>query len=81
MDNSIKYTTDPEKITELKNRIKEKKTLINNLTSMVKTLKTEIKDDKNELYSICNHEYRRVCTNTGCYAEYDYICRHCNKYK
>ena len=55
--------------------------MINDLTKMIKNIKHEIKLDKNELYGICNHEYRRVCTITGCYAEYDYICKHCHKFK
>ena len=77
----MEHSTDPEKFTELKDRIKTKKKMINDLSKMIKNLKLEIKYDKKELYDICNHEYRRVCTTTGCYAEYDDICKHCNKYK
>ena len=81
VNNSIKHTIDSNKFTNLKESIKAKKTMINDLTKMIKNIKHEIKLDKNELYGICNHEYRRVCTTTGCYAEYDYICKHCHKFK
>lgn len=66
---------------DLKDIIEKKKKKIFEIEKNIKILKKELNNDIIKLQSICNHEYERECTTTGCYAEYDYICKHCNKYR
>lgn len=66
---------------KLNNIINKKKIYIYEIEKNIKILKKELNNDIIKLQSICNHEYYRECTTTGCYAEYDYICKYCKKYK
>lgn len=77
----MEYSKEPKKYELLKNRIKLKYKMIDDLKDVIKKLNKEIKDDTNQLYELCNHKYERECTTSGCYAEYDYICQYCRKYR
>ena len=50
------------------------------LESKLKTLKSNNKIILSKLQKICDHEYVRECTTSGCYAEYHYICKKCDKW-
>jgi len=77
----MEYSKEPKKYELLMERIENKRINIGNLKNMIKILKEEIKYDTNQLYELCNHKYERECTTSGCYAEYDYICQYCRKYR
>jgi len=63
---------------KLKISLKEKKQKRYNLEKTLRLLKYEIKQDTIDLQKICNHEYVRECTTSGCYAEYNNICKKCD---
>lgn len=77
----METSKNPEKFKIIKERITMKNRMITELNKMIRNIKTDIDLDKNELYSLCNHKYERECTTTGCYAEYDWICVYCRKYR
>lgn len=65
----------------IKKIIEEKKNKIYELERQIKVLRFECKDLSHKLQDNCKHEYVRECTTSGCYAEYHYICKHCNGWK
>lgn len=50
------------------------------LESKLRILKSNNKIILNKLQKICDHEFVRECTTSGCYAEYHYICKKCDKW-
>ena len=50
------------------------------LIQINKFLKSDLKEDIKQLQNICVHQYKRECTTSGCYAEYEYICGYCRKF-
>lgn len=54
------------------------KDMLKEIKDKEKTLIKLIKDSTNELYSVCNHQFVRECTTSGCYAEYHNVCQKCN---
>ena len=77
----MEYSKEPVNINLLKTRISMKNKMIIELNKMVLNIKKEVNLDKKELYKICNHKYERECTTSGCYSEYDWICKYCGKYR
>ena len=73
-------TQSPE-FSELNTKIKKNRLEISKLNKQLSKLKSELSNNTKKLQSICNHKYLRECTTSGCYAEYDYICVYCNKYR
>jgi hypothetical protein len=77
----MEYSKEPEKYNLLQSRISMKNKMIIELNKMIRNMKNDLDLDKNELYNICSHKYERECTTSGCYAEYDWICKYCGKYR
>lgn len=61
--------------------IQNQKHKIFNLKKILKKEENTLKNNIMQLQNICNHDYIRECTTSGCYAEYHYICKLCNKVK
>ena len=66
---------------ELKDIVKKKREQIYILEKELRHLKLDIKKQITKLQHICNHDYIRECTTSGCYAEYHYICKYCDYWK
>ena len=77
----MEYSDNPAKFKQIKERINMKNKMVSELNKMISNIKKDIDIDKNDLYQICNHKYERECTTSGCYAEYDWICVYCRKYR
>ena len=77
----MEYGNNSEKFTIIKERINMKNKMVSDLNKMIRNIKKDISTDKTDLYKLCNHKYERECTTTGCYAEYDWICTYCGKYR
>ena len=83
MSESMSDKVDNENNTEytiLVRKIKEKTHAEDELRQELYNTKNELKEYTKKLQSICNHNYERECINTGCYPEYAYICKYCNKW-
>ena len=65
----------------LKKKLENKKNKMYDIQKKLIEIKKEIKKDTEELQNSCIHQFERECTTTGCYAEYEWICRFCRKYR
>ena len=63
----------------LKQVIIDKKETIWEQEKLLRKMKQELKNEVELLQSLCNHNYIRECATSGCYAEYHYICKNCQK--
>lgn len=70
-----------ERFNQIQDNIKTKRGTIYEMRKQIKNLEKEIIESKEELYSLCTHEFYRECTMGGCYPEYEWICKYCNKSK
>ena len=73
-EQSEEFNTINKQLTKMKDELYE-------LQLLIKQKQKEVKNTKIKLQNVCKHEYKRECTTTGCYAEYEYICIYCRKFR
>ena len=65
---------------KLNRKINQNNCIITYLEKSLREIKSNNKKLKEQLYQVCDHEFVRECTTTGCYAEYHNICKKCGKW-
>ena len=84
IDNNTNAESNPNNspiYLRLKEKIGEKRRNLYILKNLVSEYDKDIKEDIENLQNMCTHKYERECTTSGCYAEYDWICVYCRKYR
>ena len=69
-----------DKFLNLYESVKLKRNEIYKIKLNLKEEENNLKKLINDMQNNCNHNYVRECTTSGCYAEYNYICKFCDKW-
>ena len=72
---------DQKQFDALKKKYNNKMGVISEMKILIKSLQTNAYNIRMKLYEQCTHQFERKCTMGGCYPEYEWICKYCQKSK